>query len=220
MRRRNWTTALLAAAIGAGAASPAFAGTGPRSDITAGHWAVGFDKGAFSVDLGLSDHLTIGVGARAEDRGTAWSGVGAHATYRLIGKHDGWNLALGGRYSVPTDQYAALMDSKVRDVTGTAGYMGAASGYVLLSLPLTNWFVLRYPIGLTYYLGAGQNGGTPWAFGTDSWRMDDDRTGSITTPGSTIYFPALQFLPEAAFKFWGFEATLFGASIAGIRMTF
>ncbi|MBO9542098.1 hypothetical protein J7643_16040 [bacterium] len=220
MRRRNWITALLAAALGVGVASPALAGTGPRSDITQGHWAVGFDKSAFSLDFGLNDHLTVGVGARAEDVGTAWSGVGAHATYRLIGKHDGWNLALGGRMSVPMDQYAALADSRVRDVTGAVGYMGAASGYVLLSMPLTSWFVLRYPVGLTYYLGAGQNNGTPWAFGSDSWRPDDGRTGSITTPGSTFYFPALQFLPEAAFKLWGFEATLFGTSIAGIRLTF
>ncbi|HEY9897624.1 MAG TPA: hypothetical protein V6D00_00455 [Pantanalinema sp.] len=220
MRRRDWMTALLAAVLGACAASPALAGTGPRSDITGGHWAVGVDKGAFSLDLGLSDHLTVGVDARSEDVGTAWSGVGAHATYRLIGKNDGWNLALGGRMSVPADQVAALADSRVRDVTGAVGYMGAASGYVLLSLPLTGWFVLRYPVGLTYYLGAGQNGGTPWAFGSDAWRPGDGRTASVTTPSSTVYFPALQFLPEAAFKLWGFEATLFGSSIAGIRLTF
>jgi hypothetical protein len=220
MRRRNWITALLTAALGVGAASPAFAGTGPRSDITRGHWALGFDPGAFSCDLGLSDHLTLGVDARQDDVGTAWSGVGAHATFRLIGKHDGWNLALGGRMSVPVDQYAAMADEKVRDVSGTVGHMGAASGYLLLSLPLTSWFVLRYPIGLTYYLGAGQNDGTPWVFGSNAWRPNDGRTASLITPRSTFYFPALQFLPEAAFKVWGIEATLFGASIAGLRLTF
>lgn len=80
MRRSNWITTLVTAALGAGIAAPAFAGTGPRSDITGGHWAVGFDKGAFSLDLGLSDHLTLGVDAREQDVGSAWSGVGAHAT--------------------------------------------------------------------------------------------------------------------------------------------
>lgn len=212
--------ALLSATLLLGSALPALAGSGPRSDITAGHLGLGFDPGAFSVDLGLTDHLTVGVDARDYYPGTAWSGFGAHATYRLLGKHDGWNLAVGGRLSVPEAHAAALADSRVNELSGAVGSRGAATGYVLLSLPLTNWFILRYPIGLTYYVGAEENGGLPWMFGSSSWSPGDGRTFAIETPGHTIYLPVMQLLPEAAFKFWGLEATLFGNSIAGMRLTF
>lgn len=208
------TTVLLASAL------PALAGSGPRSDITAGHLGLGLDPGAFSVDLGLTDHLTLGVDARNYYPGTAWSGYGAHATLRLLGKNDGWNVAVGGRLSVPNSHMGELADTRVSALPGAVGSQAAATGYVLLSMPLTSWFILRYPIGLTYYVGAEQNGGMPWMFGTNSWSPDDGRTFTLHTPGSTIYLPVMQLLPEAAFKFWGLEATLFGNSIAGMRLTF
>ncbi|HEY9856552.1 MAG TPA: hypothetical protein V6D05_12495 [Stenomitos sp.] len=220
MSRKFALGALLSTTLVIGSALPALAGSGPRSDITAGHLGLGFDPGAFSVDLGLTDHLTLGVDARDYYPGTAWSGFGAHATYRLLGKNDGWNLAIGGRVSVPNSQVDALGDTRLNALPSTVGSMGTATGYVLLSLPLTNWFILRYPIGFTYYLGSEQNGGTPWMFGTSSWSPNDGRTVAIDTPSSTIYLPMMQLLPEAAFKFWGLEATLFGTSIAGMRLTF
>lgn len=220
MSRQFALGALLCATLLLGSALPALAGSGPRSDITAGHLGLGFDPGAFSVDLGLTDHLTVGIDARDYYPGTAWSGLGAHATYRLIGKNDGWNLAVGGRLSVPNSHVDALGDSRVKELSGAVASQAAATGYVLLSLPLTNWFILRYPIGLTYYVGAERNGGQPWMFGSSSWAPNDGRTLTIQTPEHTIYLPVMQLLPEAAFKFWGLEATLFGNSIAGMRLTF
>ncbi len=220
MSRQFALGALLSATLFLGSALPALAGSGPRSDITAGHLGIGVDPGAFSVDLGLTDHLTIGVDARDYYPGTAWSGFGVHATQRLIGKHDGWNLAIGGRLSVPNSHVDGLADSRVGDLPSTVGSQAAATGYLLLSLPLTNWFILRYPIGLTYFVGADRNGGLPWMFGSSSWAPNDGRTLTIETPDHTIYLPVMQLLPEAAFKFWGLEATLFGNSIAGMRLTF
>lgn len=201
-------------------AAPAQAGTGPRSDLEGGHLAIGADPSAFCVDLGLTDRLTIGVDGRDDASGTAWSGLGARATLRLLGKREGWNVALGGRLSVPTAQYDALWNAQVKDLAGTVGYWGAASGYVLFSLPITPWFMLRYPLGVTYYLGPGQNEGQTWSFGGMNWSPSDGRTTGLVTPAAAIYLPVLQALPEASFKLWGFEATLFGGSIAGFRLSF
>lgn len=220
MSRQFALGALLSSTLLLGSALPALAGSGPRSDITAGHLGLGFDPGAFSVDLGLTDHLTLGVDARDYYPGTAWSGYGVHATYRLLGKNDGWNLAVGGRMSVPNSHVVAMSDTPVGELDSAVASQAAATGYLLLSLPLTNWFILRYPIGFTYYVGADRNGGIPWMFGSSSWSPNDGRTLTIQTPSSTIYVPVMQLLPEAAFKFWGLEATLFGNSIAGMRLTF
>jgi hypothetical protein len=215
MRAPLWIPAI--AAFVTVTAAPAWAGTGPRADLGAGHLGIGVDPGAFSLDMGLTNRLTLGVDARPGYDGTAWGGYGARATMRLFGHQDGWNLSVGGRVSVPN---ASLLDSTVRDVGTAVGNQGAVSGYLLLSMPLTNWFILRYPIGMTYYVGPGQNGGQAWTFGGANWSPNDGHTFGLTTPGTSVYLPALQLLPEAAFKFWGFEATLFGTSIAGFRMAF
>lgn len=224
MRKRNMSSmtiaGLLAATMFGATALPAAAGTGPRSDMRAGSFALGFDPGAVSVDLGLTNRLTVGVDARDSYAGPAWSGIGARATYRLLGKADGWNLGIGGRLSVPSSHYDALVESRVRDIASSYQAMGAASAYLILSMPLTPWFIMRYPIGMTYYVGPNQNGGQAWTFGSSNWSPDDDRTAQIDTGTQTVYFPILQLLPETAFKLWGFEATLFGGSIAGMRLTF
>lgn len=204
----------------AGTALPAAAGTGPRTDIGAGHLGLGFDPGAFSLDLGISPSLIVGVDARESTEGTAWGGIGARATLRLLGNADGWNLGLGGRLSIPGQSFDALTDSRVKDVPSTFQNMGAASAYVLLSMPITPWFIMRYPIGMTYYVGPEQNGGQAWTFGGASWAPGDPRTMSFSSGGRDFYLPVLQFLPETALKLGGFEATLFGTSIAGIRLTF
>ncbi len=211
---------LIAGMLIAGAAMPAAAGTGPRTDMGAGNLGIGFDPGAFSVDLGISPNLIIGVDARDSKAGTAWGGIGARATLRLLGDADGWNLGVGGRLSIPTGDYGKLMDSQVKNVPDAFQNMGAASAYVLLSLPITPWFIMRYPIGMTYYVGPNQNGGQAWTFGGASWAPGDARTASFSAGNQDFYLPMLQFLPETALKFGGFEATLFGTSIAGIRMTF
>lgn len=215
MRRFALVPLILAAT-----AAPALAGTGPRADLAAGHLAIGGDPGAFCVDFGLDDRLTLGFDARDSELSTAWGGVGARATLRLLGARDGWNLAVGGRLSVPNSQAEALWDAQVKQLAGTVGYWGAASGYVLLSVPVTSWFMLRYPVGLTYYLGPGQNQGQTWSFGGMNWNPQDSRTMGVTTPEGSFYLPALQLLPEAAFKLWGLELTMFGGRVAGFRLAF
>jgi hypothetical protein len=224
MEKRKMTKTLaewlLTGTLLVGSALPAAAGTGPRTDIGAGHLGLGFDPGAFSLDLGISPNLIVGVDARESTEGTAWGGIGARATLRLLGNADGWNLGLGGRLSIPSTDFDALTDSRVKDVGTAFQNMGAASAYVLLSMPITPWFIMRYPIGMTYYVGPDQNGGQAWTFGSGSWSPNDPRTMAFSSGGKDFYLPVLQFLPETALKFGGFEATLFGSSIAGIRLTF
>lgn len=113
-----------------------------------------------------------------------------------------------------------LGDSRVKDVPAELQNAGAASAYLLLSMPITSWFIVRYPIGMTYYVGPNQNGGQAWTFGGATWSPNDARTTAVSTGDQNIYLPVLQLLPEAAFKLGGFEATLFGTSIAGVRFTF
>lgn len=213
-------TLLTAGTLMAASALPAMAGTGPRTDMRAGNLAFGFDPGAVSIDLGISPNLNIGVDSRDNTAGTAWGGVGARATLRILGNADGWNLGVGGRFSVPSGDYGKLIDSAVKDVPTTFQHLGAASAYVLVSMPITPWFILRYPIGMTYYVGANQNGGQAWTFGGATWSPGDSRTMAFSSGGKDFYLPVLQLLPETALKFGGFEATLFGTSIAGVRMTF
>ena len=214
------TPLLAAGALIAGAALPAAAGTGPRTDMGAGNLAFGFDPGAVSIDLGLSPTLNLGGDSRENAAGTAWSGVGARATLRILGPADGWNLGIGGRLSVPSGDTSKLVDAAVKDVPSAFQHLGAASAYILVSMPITPWFIMRYPIGMTYYVGPNQNSGRAWTFGGSTWSPDDARTMSFSSGGKEFYLPALQLLPEMALKLGGFEATLFGTSIAGVRMTF
>ena len=224
MEKRKMKTLMMPLVVAglliAGTAMPAAAGTGPRTDMGAGNLALGFDPGAFSVDFGISPSLNIGVDSRENSAGTAWGGIGARATLRILGPADGWNLGVGGRLSVPTGDTSKLADSAVKDVPATFQHLGAASAYLLVSMPITTWFIMRYPIGMTYYVGANQNGGQAWTFGGSTWSPDDSRTMAFSSGGKDFYLPALQLLPEMALKLGGFEATLFGTSIAGVRMRF
>jgi len=224
MENRTMTKTLagmmMAGVMLAGTALPALAGTGPRTDMRAGGLGLGFDPGAFSLDVGVGPNLIVGIDARDASAGTAWGGLGARATFRILGKADGWNLGVGGRLSIPNSDLGVLTDSRVKDVPTEFQNLGAASAYLLLSMPITSWFILRYPIGMTYYVGPNQNGGQAWTFGGAAWSPDDPRTMAFSSGGKDFYLPVLQLLPEAALKFGGFEATLFGTSIAGIRLTF
>lgn len=220
MSRSPLSLFITALAAGLAIQAPATAGTVPRSDMTEGHFALGFDPGAFSCDVGMNDRLTFGLDCRDSYQGTAWSGLGTYATLRMLGKSDGWNLAIGGRLSIPNAMAGTFFDARLKDVPSTFGTLGAATGFLLFSVPVAPWFILRYPIGLTYYVGPAQNGGQSWSFGGLGWKPNDDKTLSVSTSDTSYYLPMLQFLPEAAFKFWGLELTLFGNSIAGCRLTF
>ena len=218
--KTKFATLLATGTLIVGMALPAAAGTGPRTDMGAGNLALGFDPSAVSIDLGLSPTLNIGLDSRDNAAGTAWGGVGARATLRILGNADGWNLGIGGRLSMPSGDTSKLADSAVKDVPATFQHLGAASAYLLVSMPITPWFIMRYPIGMTYYVGANQNGGQAWTFGGSSWSPDDSRTMSFSSGGKDFYLPVMQLLPEMALKLGGFEATLFGTSIAGVRLTF
>lgn len=214
------TSGLMAGVLMGLVAAPAMAGTGPRADMRAGSLSFGLDPGAVSIDLGLTPNLVIGVDSRSSSASTAWGGVGARATMRVLGRADGWNLGIGGRLSIPSKDYVALVDSRVKDVPSAFENLGAASAYVLVTMPVTPWFVMRYPIGMTYYVGPNQNGGQAWTFGGTSWSANDARSTSFMAGDKEFHLPLLQLLPETALRFGGFEATLFGTSIAGVRMTF
>ncbi len=218
--KKTMTFGLLSGMLITGAALPAAAGTGPRADLNSGNIGVGFDPGAFSVDLGIGPNLSIGVDGRESGASTAWGGLGARATLRVLGKADSCNFGVGGRLSLPGGNYGAINDFSLRDVPSSFKNTGAASAFMLVSMPITPWFILRYPIGMTFFVGPGQNGGQAWTFGGANWSPEDSRTLSLSAGDKNFYLPLLQFLPEAAFKFGGFEATLFGSSLAGFRRTY